>query len=58
MTENRGMTGSLPLCGYTLDVTPPLDKNGNPVVYTKPMMVLTDNFTLSAAEDLRDVYAG
>jgi Peptidase family S41/PDZ domain len=49
-SENRGLTGSLPLCSYT-DVQPPAtDTDGNNLAYTKPMLVLVDNYTLSAAE--------
>lgn len=50
LSENRGDTGSLPLCSQTFDVTPLADANGNNIAYTKPILVLTDNFTLSAAE--------
>jgi C-terminal processing protease CtpA/Prc len=44
------MTGYLPLCGYSLESTPILDSKGSIVLYTKPILVLTDNFTLSAGE--------
>jgi C-terminal processing protease CtpA/Prc len=47
---NRGMTGSLPLCGPSFDVQPLKDKQGNVIAYSKPVLVMTDNFTLSAAE--------
>jgi len=50
LSENRGDTGSLPLCSQTFDVTPLTDAKGNNIAYTKPILVLTDNFTLSAAE--------
>lgn len=49
-SENRGMTGSVPICGVSLDIPPAQDSSGNMVAYTKPIVVLTDNFTLSAAE--------
>jgi len=49
-SENRGMTGSLPVCGASFDTSPPQDSSGNMLAYTKPILVLTDNFTLSAAE--------
>ncbi len=49
-SENRGMTGSLPICGPSFDIFPPQDNGGNSLAYTKPILVLTDNFTLSAAE--------
>jgi hypothetical protein len=50
MAVSRGMTGPLPLCGPTPQVGPATDWNGNSIAYTKPILVLTDNFTLSAAE--------
>lgn len=49
LTENRGRTGSLPICNYTFDVNPPTSA-GNVISYAKPILVLTDNFTLSTAE--------
>jgi hypothetical protein len=49
--QNRGSTGPLPLCGLSFENTPPLkDSKGNSVAYTKPIVLLTDNFTLSAGE--------
>lgn len=49
--ETRGTTGPLPLCGTSFENTPPLkDSKGNVLAYTKPILVLTDNFTLSAGE--------
>lgn len=50
LTENRGMTGALPLCGASFDVAPAADSKGNVLAYTKPIVLLTDNWTLSAAE--------
>lgn len=50
LSENRGDTGSLPLCSQTFDVTPLTDAKGNNIAYAKPILLLTDNFTLSAAE--------
>jgi hypothetical protein len=52
LAQNRGMTGSLAICGPTFDTPPATDNNGNVVAYAKPMLVLVDNFTLSAAEIL------
>jgi Peptidase family S41/PDZ domain len=58
-SQNGGHTGPLPLDtialttppdSYTLDTTPALDRSGNPVGYTKPMMVLTDEFSFSTAD--------
>lgn len=50
LTQNRARTGALPICGVSFDVSPQTDANGNLISYTKPILVLTDNFTLSAAE--------
>jgi hypothetical protein len=50
LAENRGLTGNEPLCSYTFDVNPPVDSKGNVLAYKKPILVLTDSFTLSAAE--------
>jgi len=50
LAQNRGRTGNEPLCSYTFDVTPATGDKGNNIAYTKPILVLTDSFTLSAAE--------
>ncbi len=50
LSHDRGMTGSLAICGPTFDTPPATDDNGNVLSYTKPILVLVDNFTLSAAE--------
>ncbi len=50
LSQNRGDTGSLPFCGPSFDQTPITDTKGNNLAYTKPILVLTDNFTLSSAE--------
>ncbi len=49
-SENRGMTGPLPVCGPSIDASTLIDVRGNKLAYTKPILLLTDNFTLSAAE--------
>lgn len=50
VSANRGMTGPLPICGPSIDTSTLQDVNGNVLAYTKPILLLTDNFTLSAAE--------
>jgi hypothetical protein len=45
-----GRTPALPVCDSTLDVAPAMDQNGNMIAYTKPVMLLTDEITASAAE--------
>lgn len=48
--ENRGHTGTLPLDRPYLDIYPAVDQNGNQTVYTKPMIVLIDEFSVSTAD--------
>jgi hypothetical protein len=55
--ENRGLTPPIDAlspaaCFLTggAQYTPATDSNGNNIAYTKPIVVLTNNFTLSAAE--------
>ena len=50
LAGNRGMTGSLPLCGSTYSSNPATSSAGKILSYTGPVLVLTDNFTLSTAE--------
>lgn len=45
-----GRTPPLPVCESTVDLSPATDQNGNVIGYSKPIMVLTDEFTASAAE--------
>ena len=52
MNQDRGMTPPLPLCGPAGDVQPATDKSGNPVGYSKPILVLVDDFTVSSAENM------
>lgn len=42
--ENRGRTGTLSICGPTIEQLPAA------TVYTKPMIMLTDDFSTSAAD--------
>lgn len=50
-SENRGDTGNVPLCFADFEQVPPArDSGGNLLAFTKPMLVLTDEYTLSAAE--------
>ncbi len=50
LAKPRGMTGPLPVCSVGLTYPPATDANGNNLAYTRPIVVLTDNFTGSAAE--------
>lgn len=49
-SENRGRTGPLPLCDLGLDIDPARDRAGNLLGYSKPVMMLVDDYTASAAE--------
>jgi len=49
-SENRGRTGALPLCDLALEVEPARNRSGALLGYTKPVMLLVDDFTASAAE--------
>jgi hypothetical protein len=44
LKDNRSMTGTIPICGPSATLT------GLPNAYSKPIAVLVDEFTLSAAE--------
>ncbi|HZU24603.1 MAG TPA: S41 family peptidase [Bryobacteraceae bacterium] len=49
--ENRGFTTTLPLCGDSETIEPATDSKTNKVIaYTKPILLLTDNGSASAAE--------
>jgi len=50
LSQNRGMTPPVPLCSYTLTYPPATDQKGNNLAYSKPILLLTNNFTGSAAE--------
>lgn len=45
-----GITAPLPVCGPSLDVAPATDDKGTVIAYTKPVMLLTDEFSASAAD--------
>jgi hypothetical protein len=48
--KSRGMTAPMPLCSSSQDLPPYKDRNGVRLAYSKPVMVLVDGFTASAAE--------
>jgi Periplasmic protease len=48
--QNRGLTDPLPLCGTYFERDPVTDSKGNNIAYNKPLLLLTDEFTTSAAE--------
>ncbi len=48
--ENRGRTGPLPLSYTGIDIDPFTDQNGNVLAYSKPLMVLVDEFSASGGD--------
>jgi hypothetical protein len=48
--ENRGFTTPQPLCGNSLAISSAHDKAGNEIAYSKPILVLADELSASAAE--------
>jgi len=48
--QNRGRTDPLPACGTYFERDPATDSKGKSIAYTKPILLLTDEFTTSAAE--------
>jgi hypothetical protein len=48
--QNRGLTDPVPLCSTYFERDPATNMNGDSIAYTKPIVLLTDEFTTSAAE--------
>jgi C-terminal processing protease CtpA/Prc len=48
--QNRGLTDPLPQCGTYFERDPATDSKGNSIAYTKQILLLTDEFSTSAAE--------
>ena len=48
--SNSGRTAPIPLDDVTLDRSPAMDSKGNVIAYTKPLIVLVDELSASAAE--------
>lgn len=53
--EYRGITGPLPVCGFSLELEPVKDAQGNVLAYDKPMIVLIDEFSTSAGDSFPSV---
>ncbi len=49
-SENRGRTGPMPLGGLSLTVDPLRDRDGRIIAYTKPLIVLADEFSASGGD--------
>jgi hypothetical protein len=48
--EVRGMTGAIPACSVSFENEPARDALGNVAAYTKPMIILIDEFSISAGD--------
>jgi Peptidase family S41 len=48
--ENGGLTGPIPICQLGATRPPNTGANGKPAIYSKPILMLTDLFSASAAE--------
>src|SRR5262249_40176763 len=48
--QNRGMTGPVPLDGPSLNRQPITDASGAVLAYTKPLIVLVDEFSVSGGD--------
>lgn len=48
--EYRGITGPLPVCGLFLDLEPWRAPDGTVLAYDRPLIVLVDDFSTSAAD--------
>jgi hypothetical protein len=49
-SENRGRTGPIPVDGPTLERLPATDSKGNILAYSKPLLVLADEFSGSGGD--------
>lgn len=47
LNENRGRTGPIPICAASFDWEPASDGQGSVFAYSKPILLLTDEFTIS-----------
>lgn len=51
-SENRGLTGPIPLCGASMTRQSATDAAGRPIAYTKPFVMLIDEFSTSTADSV------
>ena len=50
--QGRLVTKPLPLCSPSLTRTPAVDQSGNVIAYTKPLLMLIDEFSTSTADSV------
>jgi C-terminal processing protease CtpA/Prc len=51
-TENRGLTGPLPLCQPGMVRQPATDPSGRVIAYSKPIVMVVDEFSTSTADSV------
>ena len=49
---NRGRTEAIPLCGPSFERDPAKDSKGNVIAYSKPLIMLIDEFSASTADSV------
>ncbi|HEV2201391.1 MAG TPA: S41 family peptidase [Bryobacteraceae bacterium] len=54
--EGAALTPAFPATGTSAYVDPAKDSQGNILAYTKPIMLLTDDFSVSAADDFAAIF--
>ena len=54
--KNRGVTEPIPICSSTLRLEPAKDASGNITAYTKPMMMLIDEFSTSTGDSVPSMF--
>ena len=50
--ENRGLSGATSLCASTIEREPARDRNGAIIAYTKPILMVIDEFSTSTADSV------
>ncbi|MCX6606485.1 MAG: S41 family peptidase, partial [Acidobacteria bacterium] len=56
-SENRGRTGPLPVCSESIDVEPLRNRDGSLTAYDKPILLLTDEFTISWGDTFAQIFS-
>jgi len=56
-SENRGRTGPLPVCSESIDVPPLRNRDGSLTAYDKPILLLTDEFTISWGDTFAQIFS-
>ncbi len=56
-SENRGRTGPLQSCSLSADVEPLRNRDGSVFAYTKPLILLIDEFSISWADSFAQIFS-